>query len=68
MYTLIKKTVNGISVQGVFENHPTKEEFYNCIFQYFDHQESLDAAQELEDGGYASMNDMFCTEFELQKA
>jgi hypothetical protein len=67
MYTLTKKTVDAISTEDVFKKRPTKEELYEYIIQYFDHQKSLDAAQELEDSGYASMNDMSCTQFELRK-
>ncbi len=65
MYTLTKKTVDSFSVQDVFKSYPTKEQLYSCIFQFFDHQESLDAEKELENNRYASMNDYSCTEFEI---
>ena len=65
MYILKRETVDTIFTVDVFKKRPTKEELYEYILQYFDHQKSLDAAQELEDSGYASMNDMSCTQFEL---
>ncbi len=68
MYVLKRENVDAIHTEDVFKKRPTKEELYGYIIQYFDHQKSLDAAQELEDSGYASMNDMSCTQFELYMA
>jgi hypothetical protein len=65
MYVLKRENVDTIFTEDVFKKRPTKEELYEYIIRYFDNQKSLDAAQELEDSGHASMNDMYCTQFEL---
>ncbi len=55
------------SVQETFQNYPTKEELYDIVYQYFDDEKSEKASEELFNSQYASIGDMSCTEFEIEK-
>lgn len=67
MYLLTRNNVDGYPSHDKFEEKPTEDELYEMFVQYYDEEESREAAQELLRCGYVSMNDSSCTTYELEK-
>ena len=67
MYLLTRNNVDGYPSHDEFEKKPSEDELYSIFIEYYDEEESREAAQELLNCGYVSMNDSSRTTYELEK-